>query len=155
MHDVAIRDVAGFTIAGLAHRGSYAGIGATFGRMAALMQETGLGRHAREGVGVYHDSPAVVPAADLRAHAGCIVDADVPLPAPFERVAVPGGRTAVLTLRGPYDAIPGAWDYLYATWLPAQGEVPGDAAPYEVYLNDMGAVPPEALLTEIHVPLRG
>jgi len=153
MFDVTIRTLPDAEAAALPHTGAYNQIGATFMKMGRLMAETGLGHHVQAGIGIYYDSPGQVPEAELRAHAGCIVPPGTPLPAGFDRVILPGGRTAVLTVRGPYSAIPAGWDYLYGTWLPRSGETPANRPPYELYPNDMATTPPEDLITEICVPL--
>ena len=75
------------------------------------------------------------------------------LPPGLDRIEMPGGRVAVLLHRGPYEGLTAAWEAAYR-WLGASGEEAGDAAPYERYLNGPGEVAPEALATEVCVPLR-
>ncbi|MBC6408662.1 MAG: GyrI-like domain-containing protein, partial [Rhodobacteraceae bacterium] len=64
-----------------------------------------------------------------------------------------GGRTAVLTYKGPYDGLEAPYRYLYGTWLAQVGAVPSGQPPYEIYLNSPEDTAPEDLLTAIHVPL--
>jgi AraC family transcriptional regulator len=83
-----------------------------------------------------------------------VVTGAEPLPDGFDDVTVPGGRHAVLTLKGPYTGIPAAWTWLYGDWFPASGEEPADRAPFEIYRNSPADTPPAELITEICVPLR-
>jgi AraC family transcriptional regulator len=154
MYDVTIRALDGFTFAGLVHAGPYPGISDTFGRLGPALGQAGLGPVARQGIGVYYHMPGQVPDADLRAHAGCIVPDDANVPAPLEKIAMPGGRMAVLTLKGPYAGIPDAWTYLYGTWLPGSGEEAADRVPFELYPNSPMDTAPADLITEICVPLK-
>lgn len=154
MYDVTIRDIEGFAFAGLLHQGAYHQVGASFMKMARMLYEAGLGSQIREGIGIYYDSPDTVAEPDLRAHAGCRIEGEAAIPDGLDRVKIPGGRTAVLTLKGPYSGIPGAWNHIYGVWLPQSGEEVAHLPPYEVYLNDMEITPPEELLTEIRVPLK-
>jgi AraC family transcriptional regulator len=155
MHDVTISDLPPMRLAALPHTGPYIGIGETFGRVWARAMDAGLGpRLSGPAVGLYYDDPSSVPAAELRAHAGMEVTGDGPLPEGFDAVVVPGGRHAILTLKGPYTGIPAAWSWLYGEWFPASGEEPADRAPFEVYRNGPADTEPADLLTEICVPLR-
>lgn len=153
MHPVTIETAPAFHIAAIPHHGAYPGIGATFGRLYVALKAQGLFvRIAGPGVAVYHDDPSVTPVADLRAQAGVVVTPG-PLPEGFDAVDIPGGKQAVLHLKGPYDGLAAAWDWLYGTWLPQSGEVPADRPPFETYLNSPFDTAPADLITEIRVPL--
>jgi AraC family transcriptional regulator len=155
MHDVTVETLTDIRLAALPHAGPYIQIGTTFGTLMQRLGAAGLiPRLAGPAVGLYHDDPSSVPAAELRAHAGMEVADDRPLPADFDDVTVPGGRHAVLVLKGPYTGIPAAWTWLYGTWFPDSGEEPADRAPFEIYRNSMADTAPAELLTEICVPLR-
>mgnify|MGYP000244693978 CR=1 FL=1 len=102
--------------------------------------------------GVFYDSPMEVAPEALRSDAGVILTEDAPLPDGLVEVRLPGGRHAILHLTGPYEQLPDAWNWLYASWLPEQGVAPG-GVPFEIYLNDPTTVPPSELKTDICVPL--
>lgn len=155
MYPFEIRECAAQRLAALSHKGAYPEIGRAFQQVAAVFSARNLWGHARGMVGVYHDSPADVAEPDLRSHAGIIVEQGVAMPSDLEEVQLPGGRHAVLTLKGPYSGLQAAWDHLYGTALPQSGEVPADSPPFEVYLNDPSQTAPADLVTEIHVPLAG
>jgi effector-binding domain-containing protein len=65
---------------------------------------------------------------------------------------IPGGRAAACLHVGPYDQMKPAYDALMA-WIPAHGYEAAGAC-YEVYLNDPGQTPPEALQTQAVFPLK-
>jgi len=137
------------------HRGDYMGIGAAFG---ALAQWAGL--HAllvpqTRWIGVFHDNPDAVPAAQLRSQA-CIVPpaATADAAPPVVRITLRGGNYAVLRHSGPYPEMKEAYRWLYREWLPRSGRDGADAPPFELYVNMPGTTAPEDLLTDIHVPLR-
>ena len=154
MSDVIVRNEPAFEVAALAHAGPYFEIGRTFVRHWDLIVEHNLvGKHGH-GVAFYYDDPSTVPAADLRSHAGVIIETGLPLPDIFDRLTIPAGRVAVLTYKGPYIGIPGAWEALYGGWLPGSNEKVADRVPYERYLNEMYNTAPEDLLTEICLPLK-
>ena len=100
-------------------------------------------------VGVYHDSPTDVAAADLRRHAGFVVGPQTSVDAPLEPVTRPGGRHAVLTFRGPYAGLPAAYEQLFGRWLPGSGMGLADSPIFEVYLNSPMDTAQEDLETEI------
>lgn len=154
MYPVALKSWPDREVAALPHTGAYDRIGETFGRLDALMREHGL-QDAITGpaVGVYHDNPQEVPAADLRSHAGVIVGPGTALPEGLERVILPGGQFAVLTMHGPFDGLPAAWAWLYGQWLPECGKTLADRPPFELYPDDMATTPAADRRTLICVPV--
>ena len=101
---------------------------------------------------IYHDDPAVVPAAQLRCDIAMHVGQEVE-PDDIVRVQeIPGGRHAVLSLIGPYSGIPAASRWLLESWLPQSGERLL-RAPFDEYLNNPNDVLPGQLRTAICLPL--
>lgn len=68
--------------------------------------------------------------------------------------ALSPGRYAVFSHIGPYDTLHQAWTGIYRDWLPASGEALRDAPPMELCITLPPDTPPEALHTEIWVPLQ-
>ena len=153
MAEYEIRDMAETRLAALPHRGAYNEIGAAFQQVAAIFTARNLWPQARGMVGAYHSDPSAVPEAELRSHAGVRVEPGFEMPEVLEEVILPGGPHAVMLYTGPYAGLSAAWDALYGQALPALGRMPADTPPFEIYLNDPTEVAPEALLTEICVPL--
>jgi AraC family transcriptional regulator len=141
-------------LAAVSHKGPYPEIGRAFEKLGSTVAARGLYGRFGKMVGVYYDNPADVRPADLRSHAGLETPADLPIDPPLEEVRLASGRHAVLTFTGPYAGLPAAYDQLIGVWLPGSGEVPADAPMFEVYLNSPMDTAPEALVTEICLPLR-
>ena len=155
MYPVTLRTHPARRLAAMPHKGPYPEIGRAFEKLGATVAARGFYGRFGQMVGVYYDSPADVPAADLRSHAGLDSPADLPIDPPLEEVTLPAGRHAVLTFKGPYAGLPAAYDQLFALWLPGSGEEAADSPMFEVYLNSPMDTAPEDLLTEICLPLKG
>ena len=141
-------------LAAVAHKGPFPEINRAFEKLGSTVAARGFYGRLGHMVGVYYDSPADVKPADLRSHAGLEAPADLPINAPLVEVTLPAGRLAVLTFTGPYAGLPAAYDQLMGIWLPQSGEVPADAPIFEVYLNSPMDTAPEALVTEVCLPLQ-
>lgn len=153
MYPVEIRTEPPRRLAALLHKGAYHEIGRTFEQFAALCETRSLWPQMGAVVAVSLDNPEVVPEADLRSYAGSEFRGDA-VPEPLKEVKLQGGKTAVLTYKGPYSGIASAYQSLFGTWLPNSGDEPADAPCYEVYLNSPRETAPDDLLTEICLPLK-
>jgi AraC family transcriptional regulator len=154
MHTVTIRSEAPIRLAALPHTGAYFEISRAFQKLSAVMASRDLFRNAGRMIAVFYDDPQSTPEAALRSHAGFEITGASDLSAPLEEVALPAGRQAVLTYKGPYAGLPAAYDELFGVWLPASGEEPADSPSFEVYLNSPMDTAPEDLVTELHLPLK-
>lgn len=153
MHPVIIRNEPPRRLIGLAHIGAYDQIGKKFETFVALCETRALWPQLGPVIGIYLDNPDVVPAAELRSFAGgeyrgCSV------PEGLQEQQLAGGKTAVLTYKGPYAGISPAYHSLFGNWLPQSDEEPADVPCYEIYLNSPRDTAPEDLLTEICLPLK-
>ncbi len=155
MYPVTIRTEAPIRLAALPHTGAYHQISRAFQKLSAVMTNRDLFGNAGRMIAVFYDDPQSTPEADLRSHAGFEITGTSELAAPLEDVTLPAGRQAVLTYTGPYAGLPAAYDELFGVWLPASGEDPADSPSFEVYLNSPMDTAPDALITEIHLPLKG
>lgn len=154
MQNVEIKQVRSRRLAGKLHKGSYPEISKTYEDLSAIFGARGFFVQVHGMVAVYYDDPSNTPEADLRSHAAFEVGPEFGMPEDLDEVVLNGGACAVLTHKGPYAGLPGAYDCLYGPWLEQSGRELADAASYEVYLNSPMDTAPEALLTEIHVPLK-
>jgi AraC family transcriptional regulator len=152
MHEVEFRNEPARRLVGLPHKGAYHAIGKSFEAFGAICESRGLWPNLRAMIAIYYDSPEVVPEDELRSLAGGEFVGEG-TPDGMEDFALPGGKTAVLTYKGPYSGITAAYHSLYGNWLPASGKEPADQPCYEIYLNDPRDTAPEDLLTEICMPL--
>lgn len=155
MYPTTIRSEAPIRLAAVPHKGAYFEISRAFQKLSAVMASRDLFRNAGRMVGVFYDDPQSVPEADLRSLAGFEITGQSDLSSPLEEFTLAGGRQAVLTYTGPYAGLPAAYDELFGVWLPQSGEEPADAPSFEVYLNSPMDTAPEALITELHLPLKG
>ncbi|PSL17452.1 AraC family transcriptional regulator [Shimia abyssi] len=153
MQTVTIRQEPARHLVGVAHQGAYTEIGGSFGAFSAVVQSRNLWPQIGAMIGVFDHDPNVTPEADLRSFAGGEWKGDSCPDGLVER-QLNGGRTAVLTFKGPYVDLHKAYDAMFGTWLPQSGELPDETPCFEVYLNDPMDVAPAELLTEICLPLQ-
>ncbi len=153
MHPVTTRTEPARRVIALPHKGAYSEIGKSFEAFGALCETRQLWPQIGPVLALYLDSPDDVPEDQLRSYAGAEFRGDE-TPQGMEDMQIPGGKTAVLTYKGPYSGIEAAYHSLFGNWLPESGEEPADQPCYEIYLNDPRETPPEELLTEICLPLK-
>ncbi len=156
MFDIEIKTVPALRLAAVKHKGDYMKIGKAFEKLAIHAGLKGWFAYGVRMVGVYHDDPAQVPQADLRADAGIVLAPDLSITDDdvAHEVILPAGRTAVLRFKGPYAEMEGAYKWLFGSWLAQSGEEVADRPSYEEYLNDPSQVAPAELLTDIYLPLK-
>ncbi|WP_170400743.1 AraC family transcriptional regulator [Ruegeria arenilitoris] len=153
MYPVTTRTEPARRVVGLPHKGAYAEIGKSFEAFGALCEARQLWPQVGPVIGIYLDSTDSAPVDDLRSYAGAEFRGDA-TPEGMEAVQIPGGKTAVMTFKGPYSGLGAAYHSLFGNWLPESGEEPADQPCYEIYLNDPRDTAPEELLTEICLPLK-
>jgi effector-binding domain-containing protein len=90
---------------------------------------------------------------DLDIEAGFPVFSSLPVKDSIQAGQLPSGKVASCLFTGPYDHIDGAYNALNL-WIKDNGyEATGVA--YEVYMNDPAYTPPNALKTQLILPLKG
>jgi AraC family transcriptional regulator len=107
--------------------------------------------------GLYHDDPATVPAAGLRADASFTLPAGVAVDGEVRILDMPSFVAATLVFHGPYARLDRAYDWLLGTWLPRSGRALGATPQTPIMddgLNNPRTTPPAGLLTRIIIPLR-
>lgn len=153
MYPLTLTDEPAHRVIGLPFTGPYGEIGRAYERLSATLTTLGLWPGTRGMVGIYHDDPGLVAPEALRSFAGVIVAEDLACPADLHEMRLGGGRHARLAFTGPYTGFGLAYDWLYGSWLPQSGERPADGPAWELYLNAPQDTPPEALRTDIFLPL--
>lgn len=154
MYEVTIRDEPARRLAVIPHHGDYMKIGAAFEKAGSTALARGLGPHLGAMLGVYISDPSNTPEPELRSAAGFEIDETAEIAPPLEELRLAGGRHAVLTCKGPYAGLRGAYDYLFGDWLARSGETPREAPPFELYVNSPMDTAPDDLITLIGLPLR-
>lgn len=154
MYEVTLKEIDSFDVVGVAHTGSYMGIGKAFETLYGTLFSRNLFRSGMEMIGIYLDDPELIPTDKLRSFACVSAKGGLPTDAPLTSQTLDGGRYAVLRHKGPYADMPLAYQWLYGTWLPQSGREVRDSLMFEKYLNNPREVPPTELLSEIYLPLK-
>lgn len=153
MYSAAIREEPARRVVGLAHTGPYQAVGPVFGKVGALVGAAGIWPEVEGMVMICLSDPGTTPEAEMQSFAGAVVVAGSGVPEGLEETTLPGGRHAVLELTGPYEGLGDAWGWLYGSWMQENGATPATAPCFEIYRNDPGETPPEALRTDLYAPL--
>jgi AraC family transcriptional regulator len=127
-----------------------------FGRLQAGAAALGLIAHIRGALGISPDVPKGPTDPEMRFVAAFVIEAAAPglnTPPGLSWDTIPAGRWAVFRHVGPYQTLSRTWQAIYGQWLPASGQQLRPAAPFERYENEPTDVPPEQLITDIHVPV--
>ena len=101
MHPVTTRTEPARRVIALPHKGAYSEIGKSFEAFGALCESRQLWPQIGPVLALYLDSPEDVPEDQLRSYAGAEFRGDE-TPQGMEDMQIPGGKTAVLTFKGPY-----------------------------------------------------
>ena len=140
-------------LATIPHSGPYQQIGPDFGRLGEIAGPAGLfARTTGHMMGLYKDDPRTTPAEELRSAAALPISEGEVLPASLVEERLDAGRFACFLHVGPYEGLPAAWAQAVATFLSSSSRRrPGPSL--EIYLNDPRHVSPDALQTEIAIPM--
>jgi len=104
-------------------------------------------------IGISHDDPTVTSSARFRYDACLTLDREVRAEGEIGQKNLAGGRYAVFLHAGPYERLGPTFDQIYKGWLPGSREQLRDEPCFQAYLNSPGQVEPEALRTEIWIPV--
>ncbi|PWB83422.1 MAG: AraC family transcriptional regulator [Methylocystaceae bacterium] len=136
----------------LQHRGPIASIPESWANLWRWHVQAGLGGRSLYPIGVCFGDPET--SGGFRYYAGLVFPDGVAASGEVETLDVPGGRYASYRHIGPYAGIGGAFQKLYGQWLPSSGYEPDDRPSLEVYRNTPYDTPPEALITDLLVPVK-
>jgi AraC family transcriptional regulator len=78
----------------------------------------------------------------------------MPADSDLQTLEIGAGTYAVHTLSGPYTQINAVLKALYTRWLPHSGYEADDRPIVEHYLNSPRTTAPDALLTDLLIPIR-
>ena len=154
---VQVRESPPHHVAYMRYIGPYGahGIPELWVKLRTWIDARGLGSPDSITLGVAHDDPAVT------APERCQYDACVVVPPGFvpDRAVsvmdVAGGRYAIASFEGTAREIQGAWDRVFADWLPRSGYQPDDRPCYELYRgNPMKDMTSGVFRCELYLPVR-
>jgi AraC family transcriptional regulator len=152
--EIQIKDMPELRLASVRHVGPYNCIGQAFQKVGAIAGPAGLYQYPEAAmVAVYHDDPESTQPEELRSDAALAVPKGVEIPKGLTEVRLPAGRYACATHIGPYTGLGDAWARFMGEWLPASGNRVGQGLGYEIYRNNPTNTAPEALRTEMYLPL--
>jgi AraC family transcriptional regulator len=140
-------------VAFIRHVGPYETAKPAFQRLLTWASKRGLLGPGTLVMGICPDDPSVTPPDKIRFDCCVTIDAPVTPEGEIGVQTVAGGEYAVVRHCGPYPRLGDTYSWLYGVWLPTSGREPGNAPPFEVYLNAPGETPDEDLLTDVYVPL--
>lgn len=153
MFEVEIKSIPAIRFAHQHHTGPYMELGPVFERVMALAGEQGLFGPQTQIMALYYDDPHTVEASALRSDAGLSISEAANVKEPLQVGDIAPGEYAVAILKGPYDGLQAAYDWLYGQWLPQSGREARNVPCLEIYLTDPQTTKPEDYLTEIRIPL--
>lgn len=151
--DVIIETLADLRVATVRHVGPYQRIPEAFARLGALVGRAGLIGQGSMMIAIYHDDPETTPASELRSDAGVSVADDARLPDGLGEQRLGAGLYARTTHVGPYTELGDAWSRFMGQWLPKSGYRIRDGESFEVYRNTPEDTRPEALRTDLYLPI--
>jgi AraC family transcriptional regulator len=155
--NVEIRDLPAHHVACMRHVGPYgaAGIPDLWRRLGRWIAGHPLGPGTTITLGVAHDDPSITAPDKCRYDACVVVPADFQPDRLVEVRDIAGGRYAVARFTGSAHEIVGAWDRVFADWLPGSGYEPDDRPCYELYRGDP-SVPgtPDRFQCDLCLPVR-
>jgi AraC family transcriptional regulator len=140
-------------VAFLRHVGPYAQVGETWGKLYAWAGKRGYFPPFAKFLAVVHDDPEVTSAERLRYDAGFVVKDGFQPQSEIGVQELAGGAYAVAVHLGPYEKLSETYAYLCGEWAPRNGWELRAAPACEVYLNDPRRTKPEALRTQIQLPV--
>ncbi len=156
MLNMQVQDLSALRVASVRHVGPYPELAPAFEKVCAWAGQNSLFGPNTRVIGIFHDDPQSTPSAELRSDAAITVESSVESDqtAGVTVIEIQGGRYAVGILKGPYEGLQAAYNWIYREWLPSSGHTEADGPSYEVYLNDAATTPPANLETAIHIPLQ-
>ncbi len=151
--EVEIRDLPARTMAYIRVLDPYRGdvVVAAAERLVAWAEAAGVADNP--WYGYMWDDPEVVALKDCR-YDVAVVAPGVAVDGEVGRSEFPAMRVAQLTLRGDIQLEMRALDWLYRTWLPSSGYVPGDQPSFEAWLGRPFAHGLEHFELRVQLPVR-
>lgn len=151
--NIEIKPLPELRVVTVRHVGPYDRIAEAFARLGALAGPAGLFGPTTQMLAIYHDDPEGKAPEELQSDAALTVPEGVAVPAGLVEQRIAAGRYACATHVGPYSGLGDAWARLMGGFIPESGHRVGAGVSFEIYRNDPSNAPPEALRTELYVPL--
>jgi AraC family transcriptional regulator len=151
--NVTIEDISELRVATVHHVGPYNRISEAFQRLGEIAAAANLLKPGAMMLAIYHDDPETTPVEQLQSDAGVTVPEGTELPEGIVEKRLPAGSYARTTHLGPYTTLGDTWSRFMGEWLPKSGERVGAGPSYEVYRNNPTNAQPDALRTDLYLPI--
>jgi AraC family transcriptional regulator len=155
--NVQVRESPPYHVAYMRYVGPYGphGIPELWMKLRTWIDARGLGSPDSITLGVAHDDPAVTAPERCQYDACVVVPPDFVPDRSVGVMDVAGGRYATAQFEGSAHEIQGAWDRIFAAWLPGSGYQPDDRPCYELYRGSpMKGTKPGVFRCELSLPVR-
>ena len=156
MH-VRVTQIPGHHVAFMRYVGPYGahGIPELWARLRRWIAAHDLGPGPRVTLGVAYDDPSITEPERCRYDACVVIPRDFVPDRLVDVMDVSGGRYAVAEFVGSAHEIEGAWDRVFAGWLPGSGWEPDDRPCFELYRGDPTVDAARGVFRcELHLPVR-
>jgi len=135
----------------LRHTGSYNEVGDTWNKLIELMHKNNY--KIISTLGISYDNPMITEEENIRYDACVELEKQID-PEPGMHVQkIKGGRYTVATIKGSYDNLNIAYDFIYVKWLGDNNIELRNENCFEVYKKMSPQFNPEEYLTEIYFPI--
>ncbi|MBN1585922.1 MAG: GyrI-like domain-containing protein [Candidatus Omnitrophica bacterium] len=141
-------------VASVRHIGPYAKSKPAWDKLMSWAGPKGLLSENSTYLGIAYDDPDKVPADKIRYDACVSVGPEVQGEGDITIKEIPAGDYAVVIHEGPYEDLLYTYEELFEEWLPDSGRTWNKGPCIEVYLNNPEITAPEALRTEVWMPLK-
>ena len=155
--NVQVRESPPYHVAYMRYVGPYGahGIPELWMKLRTWIDARGLGSPDTITLGVAHDDPAVTAPERCQYDACVVVPPDFAPDRSVSVTNVAGGRYAIAHFEGSAHEIQGAWDRIFADWLPRSGYQPDDRPCYELYRgHPMKDTTRDVFRCELSLPVR-
>jgi len=152
--EVRIVDFPATGVAILQHQGDPRLVGDSIRKFIDWRRSSGHGAEVSRTFNIFHVDPDETPPEQFRMDLCASSSGSVePDGHGIVEGVIPGGRCAVLEIKGMTDDLGPASRYLYADWLPASGEEPRDFPFFVERVNVGPGIPESEAVTRLFLPL--
>lgn len=155
MYEITFKAIDDTPVGAIKHIGPYNDIGNAFDKLEAIATGQDLITEHTRSFGIYYDDPEGKAPEVLESHACLTMTENQAKSAELESFSIRGGQYAVMRFIGPYAQLESAYQWFYGKWLPDSGKEMENQPFFEEYINDPRNTPPNELITDIHMPLKG
>ncbi len=110
-------------------------IGLAYGKLFRTLAKAGLLTKATRAIGLSFDDPHITDRKKCRYYAGVTLEPSQLAPPGFSTLELEGGKFGAVIFSGKLAQIDSAIAWLYSTWLPGSGFLPGESPLQQIILK--------------------